>query len=168
MKLIVAQSIDGVIAVNDKLPWNLPTELQHFKNETLNKSVILGRKTFDAMGQRLLPRRQSYILSNSQNKPNHYTSDEIEELIDFDKSSTVYVIGGAEVYKKYLQEDVVDEIIVTIVDCFLCPDREENDVTHFDIFSLINKEEWELQTRKQVYSTKDEYDYTIFNYVKRK
>ena len=56
---IWAQDEEGVIGKDSRLPWHLPAELQHFKETTLNHAILMGRVTFDGMGRRLLPKRET-------------------------------------------------------------------------------------------------------------
>lgn len=66
---IWAQDEEGVIGKDNRLPWYLPAELQHFKETTLNHAILMGRVTFDGIGRRLLPQRETLILTrNSEEK----------------------------------------------------------------------------------------------------
>ncbi|MEL6135216.1 MAG: dihydrofolate reductase [Bacteroidota bacterium] len=60
---IYAVSENGVIGKDNDLPWKLPKDLKHFMNLTLGKCVIMGRKSFDALGQKPLPRRRNIIVT---------------------------------------------------------------------------------------------------------
>ena len=51
LSIIVAVSKNNVIGHNNKLPWNLPEDLKNFKNITMGKKIIIGRKTFNSMNQ---------------------------------------------------------------------------------------------------------------------
>ena len=62
---IWAQDEEGVIGKGNRLPWHLPAELQHFKETTLNHAILMGRVTFDGMGRRLLPKRETLILTRN-------------------------------------------------------------------------------------------------------
>ena len=62
---IWAQDEEGVIGKENRLPWHLPAELQHFKETTLNHAILMGRVTFDGMGRRLLPKRETLILTRN-------------------------------------------------------------------------------------------------------
>ena len=67
MKIIshlVAVSNNMVIGVDNDLPWNLKTDLAHFKKYTLNKTIIMGRKTFESIG-RPLPNRTNFVISRT-------------------------------------------------------------------------------------------------------
>ena len=70
MKIIshlVAVSNDLVIGVDNDLPWNLKDDLAHFKKYTLNKIIIMGRKTYESIG-RPLPNRINYVISRTLKK----------------------------------------------------------------------------------------------------
>ena len=50
ISLIVAVSRNGVIGIDNQLPWHLPEDLKYFKSVTMGKPIIMGRKTFDSIG----------------------------------------------------------------------------------------------------------------------
>lgn len=58
---IWAEAHDGLIGRNGTLPWSLPNDLKFFKKHTLGKTIVMGRKTFDGMGKRLLPQRHTKV-----------------------------------------------------------------------------------------------------------
>ncbi|MFO0319926.1 MAG: dihydrofolate reductase, partial [Neisseriaceae bacterium] len=60
ISIIVAMNIDNVIGVDNQLPWHISEDLKHFKELTINKSVIMGRKTFESIG-RPLPNRHNIV-----------------------------------------------------------------------------------------------------------
>ena len=57
---VVALSNNNVIGVDNNLPWNLKTDLIHFKNYTTNKIIVMGRKTYESIGKPL-PNRLNFI-----------------------------------------------------------------------------------------------------------
>ena len=63
---VVAMSNNNVIGVDNNLPWNLKTDLAHFKEYTSNKIIIMGRKTYESIG-RPLPNRTNFIVSRTLN-----------------------------------------------------------------------------------------------------
>ena len=78
---IWAQDEEGVIGKGNRLPWHLPAELQHFKETTLNHAILMGRVTFDGMGRRLLPQRETLILTrNSEEKIDGVTTFRMSSL----------------------------------------------------------------------------------------
>ena len=61
---VVALSNNNVIGVDNNLPWNLKTDLLHFKEYTTNKIIIMGRKTYESIGKPL-PNRMNYVVSTT-------------------------------------------------------------------------------------------------------
>lgn len=64
---IWAEDEQGLIGQNEKMPWHLPAEQQHFKKTTMGQAILMGRKTFDGMQKRVLPGRISIVLTRDQN-----------------------------------------------------------------------------------------------------
>lgn len=62
VSIIVAVAANGVIGRNNALPWHIPEDLKWFKENTLGKPVIMGRKTWDSIG-RPLPRRPNVVVT---------------------------------------------------------------------------------------------------------
>lgn len=107
-----AQTKDGIIGNNNQLPWSIPEEMNHFKQTTLNHTILMGRKTFASMDYKPLPNRMNIILTkdtspykglfmmkglvfndNVQSIVEEYTKQDSDEL---------FVIGGSEVFKFFL------------------------------------------------------------------
>lgn len=64
--LVVARARNGIIGRDGGLPWRLKTDLQLFKANTLGKPVIMGRKTWDSLALKPLPKRTNIVLSRDQ------------------------------------------------------------------------------------------------------
>jgi dihydrofolate reductase len=64
--LIVAMSRNRVIGVEGRMPWHLPDDLKHFRDLTLGKPILMGRRTFEAIGHPL-PGRDNFVLSRDPN-----------------------------------------------------------------------------------------------------
>ena len=115
--LIVARSsYDGAIGKGNELPWRIREDLRHFKRETLGRSVILGRKTFESIGKPL-PRRRNIVLSRTLDAAPEGTElartiEEALALVAHDAKKP-FVIGGEVVYRAFLP--YVTEAIVTEV-----------------------------------------------------
>jgi dihydrofolate reductase len=62
ISLIAAMTCNRVIGYQNRMPWHLPADLQHFKALTLGKPLIMGRKTFESIGKPL-PNRQNIVLT---------------------------------------------------------------------------------------------------------
>ena len=99
--LVVAVADNGVIGAGGALPWHLPDDLRHFKSVTLGHPVLMGRRTFAAIG-RALPGRRNLVLTRS----GAGLPPEVEAVTSLDDAlarcagaAELCVIGGGEVYR---------------------------------------------------------------------
>jgi dihydrofolate reductase len=99
--MILAHDLRYGIGKDGKLPWRVKEDLKHFKQCTLGKDLIVGRKT--AEGLPPLKGRNIYVVSRS--------GLSVEEALS--KSENPIIIGGAEIYHYCLDNGLVDEIIST-------------------------------------------------------
>ena len=167
MKIIshlVAVSNDLVIGVDNDLPWNLKDDLAHFKKYTLNKIIIMGRKTFESIG-RPLPNRINYVISR--------TVKEIDGAHVFDNLETamlaaekhnhemgivneIVIIGGGYLFKETLP--VMNKLVITKVDCNVLGDI---------YYPKVEMENWKLVNSESYTKNSDnDYDFTIEEYEK--
>ena len=99
--MIWAQDESGGIGKNGKLPWNISEDLQNFKKITLGHPIIMGRKTWESLPFKPLPKRRNIVLS-SQKVDNIETYNSIDKCLstlcseDIEK---IFVIGGRSIYK---------------------------------------------------------------------
>ncbi len=104
--LIVAQAENRVIGLNNAMPWHLPEDLRYFKQVTLGKPVIMGRKTFESIG-RPLPGRHNIVITRQAGWYCEGVSvaaslaDAIA-LAQQEQPPEVMVIGGGQVYAEAL------------------------------------------------------------------
>ena len=66
LSIIVAMAKNRVIGINNQLPWRLPEDLKYFKSVTMNKPIVMGRKTFESIG-RPLPGRLNIVITRNTN-----------------------------------------------------------------------------------------------------
>jgi dihydrofolate reductase len=97
--LIAAVADDGTIGHAGKIPWHISADLLRFKRLTLGHSVIMGRKTFDSLGQPL-PGRRNIILTRQPTGPDQFA--DLPSAFRSCRDETVFIIGGAEVYRTAL------------------------------------------------------------------
>ena len=128
MKAIAVIDKNRAIGKNGQLLYRIPSDLKHFKNETIGRTIVMGRKTVESMpGGKPLPGRTTLMLSRSLPFP------EIPE--------DAIICGGAQIYDMFI--DMCDELILTEVDA----ETEDADAyfpqfkDQFEIY-----EEGELQT----------------------
>lgn len=92
---------DHGIAKNNTLPWNLPEEMQHFRQTTLNHKILMGRNTFLTL-KKPLPHRINYVACNDLS----FTNDNVNVVYNLhkfinehkDTQEIIYVIGGKQIY----------------------------------------------------------------------
>ena len=104
--LIACVAENGVIGRKGGLPWYLPVDLKHFKERTMNNTVVMGRKTFDSILERIkkpLPNRKNIVVSRQNMSVDGVTfcssiDDALSEARNFGKE--IYIIGGQTIYEQ--------------------------------------------------------------------
>ncbi len=102
--LVVAASDNNVIGKDNQLLWHLPKDMRFFKNTTWGLPILMGRKTFESLGNKVLPGRLNLILSNQKNiKTNgatlvHSLQDAVNLAAKQDYKQLM-VIGGGQIYE---------------------------------------------------------------------
>ena len=159
---IWAQDEEGIIGKDNRLPWYLPAELQHFKETTLNHAILMGRVTFDGMGRRLLPKRQTLILTRNSDEKMDGVSifNDIESVLDWYQSQdkNLYVLGGKQIFQAF--EPYIDEVIVTQVHASVEGDTYFPEDFDLSLFETVSSKFYDKDE-------KNPYDFTI-QYRKRK
>lgn len=102
--LIVAMDEKGTIGVNHGLPWHLPADLAYFKQHTLNKTLVMGRKTYESIGKPLPNRKNIVMTSNKQySAPGCTVQHSVDAVVaEIPANDELMVIGGATIYKAFL------------------------------------------------------------------
>ena len=122
ISLVVAAAKGGVIGREGDLPWRIPSDLKWFKQVTLGKPVIMGRRTFDSIGKPL-PGRTNIVLSrrNDADIPGCQMATSVDEAVSFARRAAeeagadeICVIGGEQLYEAALGR--ADRIYFTEVD----------------------------------------------------
>lgn len=114
--MIAAMANNRVIGQDNKMPWYLPADSQHFKKVTMGKPVIMGRKTFESIGRPLPGRRNIVITSNPD-----YQYEGIEVVHSSDQAlevvtgvEEVMIIGGGNIYSQFLEK--TQRLYLTFID----------------------------------------------------
>lgn len=141
--IISAMSENNVIGLDGKLPWHIPEDLKHFRNLTLNNSVIMGRKTFESIG-RVLPKRENIVITRQKDFyfDNIKVANSLDDALNM-ATKNIYIIGGEEIYKQSLP-------IANILEITRIHKNYEGD----KFFPKINYDEWNLinKINKEKYS----------------
>lgn len=110
--LVAAFDRNRLIGANNDLPWYLPADLQIFKKNTLNKPILMGRKTCESL-KKPLPKRTNWVLSRQKN----YHRDGfhiIHNWCELQSEQEVMVIGGAGIFELLLP--VANKMIISHID----------------------------------------------------
>jgi len=117
--LVVAMDAQRGIGVDNQLPWHLPEDLAHFKRVTIERPIIMGRKTFDSIG-RPLPKRRNIVVTRNRDWSHEgvEVAGSLEEAIslagDEFGNNASSIIGGAQIFSESLP--LADRMIVTHID----------------------------------------------------
>ncbi|MBR9827908.1 MAG: dihydrofolate reductase [Oceanospirillales bacterium] len=159
LAMIVAQSLNRVIGIDNKLPWYLPEDLKYFKRVTLGKPIIMGRKTFESIG-RPLPGRTNIIITRDPawTHPGVRVVHSLDEglalgesLALIDGVDEAVVIGGAEIYTLCLPQ--ADRLYLTQVHAEI-----EGDA----FFPELSPSEWQELAREDFQAIEpNPYDYSF-------
>ena len=140
LSLIAAMTANKqVIGIEGRLPWSLPDDLQHFKQVTMGKKILMGRNTFESIG-RPLPGRDNIILSRQADyqAPGCQVFSEIPAVLQsIDANHELVVIGGAKVYQQLLP--YVQTMYLTLIDAEISGDC---------FFPVWDSTKWQETSRK--------------------
>ena len=147
--IVACTDKENVIGKDNKLPWNLPEDLQHFKEITMGKTIVMGRKTFESL-PKVLPGRHHIVLTrNRENKVNNPNVEAVTGNINniFKKmkysEDEYFIIGGAEIYKIGIK--FADKIYLTRI-----YEHIEGDA----YFPTINDKYWNISSMSQIIVSK--------------
>jgi dihydrofolate reductase len=164
--LIVAVADNGVIGAGGTIPWRLKTDQQRLKALTINKPVVMGRKTFVSL-RRPLPQRTNIVVTRDQDYRAAgavvttsfadaravATGDALRRF-----ATEIAVIGGAEIYAQWM--DIADRLELTEVHA--SPDGDTR-------FAAIDKTVWQEVARvRNPAGADDSADFSYVTYIKRR
>lgn len=159
---IWAQDEDGLIGKDETLPWYLPNDLQFFKHMTENNVVVMGRKTFDGMEKKLLPNRQTIVITSDKNYDGNgaLVLNSVEEVLAFSEEfeGITFIIGGGVVFKSFMPH--IDILYRTLI-----KDHFEGDT----YFPYLDWEEWNIvSTSEGTVDEKNIYPHDFETYQRNK
>jgi dihydrofolate reductase len=115
INLISAMDSNRGIGYQNELLCHLPGDLKNFKKLTLNKPIVMGRKTWESLGSKPLPKRTNIVLS-SNNTSCEITLKSIDDFLFYaheNKLGDIYVIGGSSIYEQFLP--ITNRIYLTTI-----------------------------------------------------
>lgn len=145
MKLIAIVDKDFGISKNNEIPWSFREDRIFFKKQTLNSSVIMGRKTFLSLKETPLKNRKNILISKTIKSASGFEIfSSLEEA--HKKYNDAWIIGGASLYNYALSSFFCNEIFLTIVNASYGADLFLR-LPHFNNYSLkifINKKDYSI------------------------
>ncbi|MCW8901014.1 MAG: type 3 dihydrofolate reductase [Gammaproteobacteria bacterium] len=154
ISMIAAMTEDRVIGIKNTLPWKLPNDMKWFRQNTMGKPIVMGRKTFESFGAKALPGRTNIIISRDES---YQASDSIvvhsidEALKAAGDVEEVMIIGGASFYEQMLPK--ADRLYLTFVHAEIQGDAW---------FPEINNNDWnKTETIKHKKDDKNQYAHSF-------
>lgn len=160
MNLIVAVDKNWAIGYQNKMLISIPEDMRFFRDETMGKAVIIGRKTLETFqGGKPLKNRLNIVITSKEIEINDavvvHSIEEALEAVKGYKSEDVYVVGGGSIYRQMI--DYCDVAHVTKIDYAYQAD------TYFP--NLDEKEEWKVAAESEERTYYD-IEYAFYRYVK--
>ena len=158
--LVAAVADNGVIGADNAIPWRLKSDMQRLKAITMNKPVVMGRKTFASL-KRPLPGRTNIVITRdfAFSHPGAVKATSFENALALAQAdalqrggSDIAVLGGAEVYAHFLR--IADRLEITEVHATPKGDTR---------FPAIDKDAWQEVARVSHEAGPD--DKAAFSYV---
>ena len=159
ISFVAAMGKNKVIGKNNSLPWTMPADMKRFKELTMNKPIIMGRKTYESIGKPL-PKRTNIIITRDENYEAEgcIVAHSVEEALNVAKNSEeVMVIGGSQIYKLFFP--MANKIYLTIIE------HDFEGDAYFPKYDVIEWKETDYEEHEK--DAENPYDY-IFLTLERK
>lgn len=156
LSIISAMDNNRLIGKNNALPWHLPEDLAFFKKQTMNKPIIMGRKTYESIGRPLPGRTNIVISQNTQLKiEGCVVLNSIESVLSYCENDTeIMLIGGASLYQQWL--NYADQMYITKI---------HQDFDGDAWFPEYNKGEWQVEW-EEFHTSKEGLKYSFSKLIK--
>lgn len=145
LSMIVAVSENNVIGLHGEMPWKkIPADLRFFRTMTTGHWCILGRKTFEALGNTVLPGRKFIVVTRKKDFSHaevvvaHSLPEAFENPV-LREETEVFILGGGEIYREALY--ATDKIYMTRVHASFPGDT---------FFPELSKNHWKLTEKKSL------------------
>ncbi len=156
--LVAAIAEDNAIGLNNDLLWKLPEDLAHFKQLTVGKTIVMGRKTFESVGRPLKNRRNIVVTSNKDwSFAGVDVFHSLKDALASIKEEEVMIVGGAEIYKQSMP--LANRMEITLVHSVF-----PNADTHFPTIEWDN---WEILKQKKSADTISGLEYTFLKLFRK-
>lgn len=170
VSIISAASSNHVIGVHGgSLPWKrLRSDMRRFREHTLGKPIVMGRKTFDSLGRRPLHGRNNIVLTRdrcstlAQRYAGITVMHSVEDVLRVYEQDALFVIGGEEIYRQFMP--FATDVYLTMVETEV---PEEQAEARFPVEAL-DVADWSLEAHSKHYAdTYNAYNVEFLHYKRR-
>lgn len=155
ISLIAAMDQNQLIGKDNDLPWRIPADLKFFKQQTVGKTILMGRKTCQSLPF-ALPKRRNLVLSRDAafNRTGFETITSLEQA---PKTEDLMVIGGATIYQLLLP--MASELIITKIHASFAGDT---------YFPTVDWSKWQVQrlTNNPISASNPDHEFDFIFYKK--
>lgn len=140
VSIIVAIAQNGTIGDKNSLLWHIKEDMRFFRTTTSGHAVIMGRKTFESLGSKSLPKRKNIVITRAERDfEGAFTAHSLQEAIAMaEGDEEIFIIGGAQIYAEALS--VADRMYIT---------RVERDYEGDTSFPEIDYTKWQLVSEER-------------------
>ena len=140
VSIIVAIAQNGTIGDKNSLLWHIKEDMRFFRTTTSGHAVVMGRKTFESLGSKPLPKRKNIVITRADRSfEGAFTAHSLEEAIAMaEGDEEIFIIGGAQIYAEALS--VADRMYIT---------RVERDYEGDTSFPKIDYSKWRLVSEER-------------------
>ena len=150
--IIVAVAENNAIGKNNDLLWHLPADMKHFKQLTTGHHILTGRKNYESIPEKFrpLPNRTNIVITRNTSLilKDCFVFGSIKEGIELARNNgeeELFIIGGGEIYKQSLEQNLVDKIYLTRVHASFDADT---------FFPELAETQWKKES--EIFISKDE------------
>ena len=157
--IVAAMGRNRAIGRDGELPWHLPRELGHFKETTMGKPIVMGRRTWQSIG-RALPGRQNLVVTRdaSFQAEGCEVLGSLEAAVAAARGPEVMIIGGGQLYEQTMEH--ADRMVLTLVDCAPPADTW---------FPEWREEDWRrVSERNERADERNRFDYRVIELTRRR
>ena len=149
ISIIVAIAQNGTIGDKNALLWHIKEDMRFFRTTTSGHAVVMGRKTFDSLGSKPLPKRKNIVITRSDREfEGAFAAHSLEEAVRMaEGDEEIFIIGGAQIYREALA--IADRMYIT---------RVEHDSEGDTAFPEVDYNLWKL-TAEERHERGEEYEW---------
>ncbi|GAB6930190.1 trimethoprim-sensitive dihydrofolate reductase [Paenibacillus sp. JCM 10914] len=161
ISMIWAMGNEQVIGLNGTMPWRLPRDMAFFKEMTLNKPIVMGRKTWESFGSKPLPNRTNIVLTRDPDfrlmEDQGVVIHDIEDALPYAEADELMVIGGSQIYELMLSR--ADRLYCTFID---------HDFEGDTYFPEVDWDKWKIiEEVPGITDEKNPYSYRFVTYERK-